>query len=329
VKRALVVARTYPAFFADLSSFGWKCVHVAPAFGWVQGVLPRERTEVSRADVIVSSSSDSAVHIMAYRIKNGLPWVADLQRPDDPRLQTVLTKASAITAASRPFVRRMQRTCSNVQVRYIPEPFDAEDWTEVDFVHPDAATFLSLAELVRGLQDPRPLLIAIRDLLRDRCIATHEIRLVFYANHPEWLRSEIARIGIAAIAKVQKRPPRREVLFAARAATRLLCFVGAQAVSDPPEVPEYLGARRLILAVGGEAREPIDETLRESGAGERVCCIAAVRDATMQAIEEWRRHETPTVDADRVLCFERRSVARSFSDLLDLMVQRALVANTR
>jgi hypothetical protein len=328
VKRALVVARTCPAFLADLSSFGWKCVHVTPAFGWMQG-LARERDEGSGADAIVSSSNDAAVHIVAHRIKNGLPWIADLRRPDGLRLQKVLNEASAITAASRPFVRRMQRAYPSVQVRYLPEPFDADDWAAVDFVHPDAATFLCSAELVRGLQDPRPLLIAVRDLLRDRCVAAHEIRLAFYAKDPEWLRSEIARTGIAAIAKVQARAPSREMFHNERAATRLVCFVSRRSESDPQELAGYLGARRRILAVGGEAREPIDDTLSETGTGERICCIAGVRDALMQAIEEWRRHGTPTVSADRVARFERQSVARSFSELLDSMVQRALLVNAR
>jgi hypothetical protein len=319
VRRAVVVGTTWPSFLQDLSTFGWECV-------------PFDGRHAVDGDAVFSSSPDESAHATACRLKNRTPWIADLRGAWMRGFPRLLCRASAITVGEQELVGRVKLAHPNVLVYHLSDAFDGKEWHGVHFTQPRHATLLCSVEPRQGVHDPRLLLIAIRDLLRERLIGDDDVRVIFYATNTRWLRSEIVRTGIASVVTIEPRPDRHERLRAERAASRLVFFVPADARErvDARRFYEYLGARRTLLAIGGgPERCWIDHVLSQTRAGERCRSVAAIRDAVRLAVEECRVNATRIVDFEAVAAFESAAVSRRLASVFEIVMHRALVVSGR
>lgn len=312
-------------------------------FGWVvpgtQSVTRMLREQ--RFNAVISTSPPETTHFVASRVHGSLPWIADLRDPwiregmrarraplnsiDRLLEPRVLRSASAITTVSEPLAERLRERYPAIPVHSIPNAFSNGDWEAVPFAEPLRTTFLYAGQLYGGRADPRPFFTAIGEALRSGLVGSEEMIVDFYGDDSEWLTSEIRRAGIASVVRVHGFRPRSEILKLERSASRLLLFLW----NDPNErgtytgkLFEYLGARRRILAIGGPEQTVVDEVLHQSGAGERLRTVKGLRDAVVQAVEEWRAGRTPIVEPHAVEPFESARLGERFANILNDVTTR-------
>lgn len=307
-------------------------------FGWIGpgtqsvGKLLREQ----RFNAIISTSPPETTHQVASRVHGDIPWIADLRDPwirenvpgrlaplnsiDRLLEPRALRSAAAITTVSEPLAEELRKRYPLTPVYSIPNAFSNADWDGIPFAEPLRATFLYAGQLYGGLRDPRPFFAAISEALRERLVSPDEMVVEFYGDNSEWLTSEIRRHGIGSVVRVHGARPRSEILRLEREASRLLLFLW----NDPNErgtytgkLFEYLGARRRILAVGGPSESVVDEALHTSGAGERLRSVKGLRDAVVQAVQEWRTGATPIVEPHAVEPFESTRLGERFAAILN------------
>ena len=347
VERGAVDAN--PSLTQQVLRFGHDMTEYANRqFGWIvpgtQGVARLLREQ--RFNAIISTSPPETTHHVAARVHAELPWIADLRDPwiregtrgrgpfgsiDRLLEPRVLRTASAITTVSEPLAETLRERYPHTRVYSIPNAFSESDWDEIPFVEPLRATFLYAGQLYGGRADPRSFFAAISDALREKLVSPDEMVVEFYGDSSEWLTGEIRRHGIGAVVRVHGFRPRHDILRLERSASRLLLFLW----NDPSErgtytgkLFEYLGARRRILAIGGPPETVIDDVLKTSGAGERLKSVKGLRDAIVQAVQEWRAGRTPIVEPHAVAPFESTRLGQRFASILN-DVTSARVVSTR
>ena len=315
-------------------SFGW----IGPGVRAVNELLRNEHF-----DAVISTSPPETTHLVAARVHGDLPWIADFRDPwlraqggmrarrplfaamDEIIAPHTLRTASALTTVSEPLAQALREKFPHTPVHSIPNAFSASDFDGIEFTDPARCTLLYAGQLYGGRCDPRPLFSAVSQLLHDGLVRPDELVLDFYGDNTEWLQSEVRRAGIGSIIKLHGFRPRQEILRLERSASRLLMFLW----NDPNErgtytgkLFEYLGARRRIIAIGGPDDTVIDDVLHHTHAGQRYRTVAGLRDAVMQAVSEWRSHDTPIVPAEAVAPYESDHLGRQFAEILERATSR-------
>jgi len=331
-KQRAIVAGHRVLSFAD-GRLGW----LGPGVRAVKAMLRAERF-----DAVISTSPPVATHLVAARAHGNVPWIADLRDPwlrgDDlaggPILRAIdellegfaFETAHALVTVSEPIAETLRTRYLNKAIYAVPNAFSNREWEAVPFVQPPAATFIHAGSLYHGLCNPRPFFEALAQLRHERLFADGEVRVEFYGDREPWLQEEVEAYGLTGIVALQGRVPREEIHVRERAASRLLIVA-----RDGPEergtytgkLFEYLGARRKIIAIGGrDERTVMDEALAITGAGARCRDVAGLRRAIIEAIEEWRRGETATLEPQAVAPFELSQFGARYAAILEEVLQR-------
>jgi glycosyltransferase involved in cell wall biosynthesis len=263
--------------------------------------------------VMFSSSGPAGAHIVTSRLArySGLPWVADfrdlwtnnpivayprwidaLERRYERR---VLDAANHIVTVSEPLADHLCRLHGKA-VSVIPNGYDPEDFGEAPAPEPQF-TLTYTGQLIPGTQDPEPLFAALATLAARGEITPSAFRLQFVGGtHEGFVRQLAERHGVREYVEMVGMVPHEESIRRQQASAALLML--NIVVADCPgilsgKLPEYLGARRPILAVGPEDPS-VSAFLRETMSGE----WAGTPNAVARVLAEWlTRHRAGTLSA--------------------------------
>ena len=240
--------------------------------GWMKPAT-EAATELVRdrgPDAVLSSSPGVSSHVVAARVvkESGLPWVADLRdlwsenpysnhlrirKAMDRRLEArTLQHAAWLTTISPELAESLRRT--HLQpVSVITNGFDPDQLRPDDVGARHPFTIAHTGGLYQGKRDPGPLLVALREMIKDKEIARESVRVDFYGPHEPWLDQKIARLGLGGIVSQHGPVNATETIDAQRSAQLLLLLTWddpADRGTCPVKLFEYMAARRPVLSLG-------------------------------------------------------------------------------
>jgi len=289
-------------------------------------------------DALLSTSPPPTAQLVAAALarRSGLPWVADMrdpwttdltQRRREPwqsleaalerrtmgRATTVVT-VSAILAEA--FARRFGRPCLS-----IPNGFDAE-LAEAPSPSPlPNLTLTYTGSVYAGLQDPAPLLVALRTLRASGRLDPSQLTLRVYGNDRGDLPALAAAHEVADFVVFHDAVPHPEAMARQREGHALL-HLGfpdpAMAGYYSLKIFEYLQAQRPILALG-RAGGIVDRLLRECGVGR----VLETADEVAAQLMAWQCELAATGtlayhgDRDAILRYHFRQLAGEFARVLE------------
>ena len=260
LKRALGFPLRTLVYFPD-ANIGWAPYAIAAASRLIEGWRP---------DAILASSPPPTSLLVAHRLskKFDIPWVADLRdlwvdhhyysqpswrKAAEQMLERrVLSSASGLVTVSGPLAEKLKSKYGR-QAAVVLNGFDPADYAHPSGDGPRGGVVRILYTGVTypGRQDPSPLFAAMRQLGP----LAENVRVSFYGSYLGAIREAADRHGVGHLVEVNTPVPYKEALRLQAEADVLLLLLW----TDPAErgvytgkLFEYVGARRPILAVGGE-----------------------------------------------------------------------------
>jgi len=239
---------------------------------------------------IITTGPPHSIHLIGLRLKQlnpALKWIADFRDPwsewdllDTLSLTSLARKRhislerKVITTADRvitiaPYHVNRLEELSGRKVDLITNGFDADDFLQVVHVKTEKFTIRHIG-IVDELRDPRPVMLAIRELCdSDSDFATH-IQIEFIGKVNSSFQNFVNEdTQLSSITKFKDHIP-HEQLLKLYSATDLQLLVLAHTAIAPGNLPgkffEYLASGNPILAIGTEEGDAA-HILRESKAG--------------------------------------------------------------
>ncbi len=285
-------------------------------------------------------------HMIASRLKKDydIPWVADFT---DPWSQNrgygygylnrllyrglevrTISPANALVSISQPWAEKLVALHWGKSVHLIRHGFDPAAVNQPPARLTAKFTITYTGTIYTGNQDPTKLFQALRELITDGMVNPADIEVRFYGRRTVWLENEIRRYGLSDIAKYYGIVPRELALAKQNESQLLLVFDW----EDPKEtgiytykIFEYLGARRPILAAGGQKGSIAGELLRQTQAGIHAPTVADIKNTLQNWYQEYKLSGKVTYHGDEreINKYSHTEMARKFAEVLDHLTDRS------
>lgn len=310
-------------------------------------LMGRKLLKTEHFDVLYSTVPSYTAHSAAAFIKRAnrkLFWVADYRdlwsgNPIFPgcapvRLferwheRRVLARADLICSINQPLVDELRAAHGEREFLVVPNGFEDR---EVEVFRdagvqslPARVNIVYAGSILPGLQNPTPLLLAIRDMAAAGSIQEGDLCVSFYGDYAALDDFPVARDpAVAPFIKLCGKVPRQEILAVQKSAQFLL-FLGSQPVSQgvgsttgvvSGKIFEYLISGTEILAVGVTGDMLVADMISQAGVGThyasdvdkiRVRLLAALNNDTakvqpnMEYLNQFRRSVQATFLIDQV-----------------------------
>ncbi len=309
--------------------------------GWIPYALDAIeslRRQNRKIDAIITTFPPASAHLAGAKAKAILacPWIADfrdlwtqdittMRTRDLQFLQVSLEKrtlrsADMLIAVSDPWAERLRRRYSSHEIVTIPNGFDPDDFSARPVVT-QKFTITYAGVLYQGQRDPTVLFAALQKLIKSKLIRPDDIRVRFYVPPEPWLVPLIQRYQLDEVVEVNGMIPRKEVLQREMESQLLLLL----SWTNPKDTGlhtgklfEYLGARRPIIAIGGN-RGAMTQVLDETNAGTHLSSEQEVGDFLVNAYQEFKLGGAVIYrgDASAISRYSHIEMCRDFADALD------------
>ncbi len=309
--------------------------------GWVPHALSAVK-EIRRrqlpVEAVISTFPQASSHLIGKEAKKifGCPWIADFRdlwtqdittvRPRDlqflqvPLEKRTLKTADLLIAVSEPWSDRLRGRYRSHEVITIPNGFDPDDFApRPELTRKFTITYAGV--LYQGQRDPTVLFEALSELIRQKTISAEDVRVRFYAPPEAWLKPLIQHYGLEQVVELNGMIRRNEVLQR-EMETQILLLLSWTNPKDnglhTGKLFEYLGARRPILAIGGN-RGAMTQVIEETQAGVHLSTKEQVRDYLLNAYAEYKRNGEVTYRGQDVPTarYSHVEMSRSFASALD------------
>ena len=312
------------------SKIGWKI------FALTAG---RAIIEQERPVAMLSISSPVTCHLVASRLKKEYPflfWMADfrdlwtlnhyyrhqrIRRYFEAGLEKkTLANADVLTTVSNPMAQRLEGF-HHRQSFGIPNGFDPDEFVEVERELQPDFTITYTGSTYAGKQNPKPLFVALKELLSQRKIEPNEVKVNFYGPPAKELERLITDYVLKGIVVQRGRVLREEALRCQRASQLLLLLNW----DDPKEegvytgkIFEYLAACRPILSLGGSGGV-VKELLSETGSGVHCPDKETVKKCLLGWYQEWKKTGRVIYQGRResIMKYSHRAMAQKFARILN------------
>ena len=289
---------------------------------------------------VVSSSPPVTAHVIAREMKSrlGVPWIADLRdlwtqnhnygygairKRVDLRLECrTLGAADALVTVSQPWADRLKQLHPSMNVYAITNGFDPANVNGGGEKLPDKFTITYTGSIYPPKQDPRKLLVALRELIDNGTIDPHQIEVRFHTPPTSWLERAVRDLGLDGVVTQPGLVPHEKALSLQRRSHALLLLNS----EDPNErgcYPlksfEYLAARRPIVAIGGTGDDVVTELLNETKAGRSCPNVGAIQEYVRELYDEYRERGTVACSGcdQSIGKYSYREMARQFAEVLE------------
>jgi len=243
---------------------------------------------------IISTAKPFTTHIIARHIKSRIhvPWIADFRDlwphwqffKDDTHyyrfanlanrllIQSVLDAADALVAVTTPSKLLLKNRFPKKHIFSMPNGFDPEDYRKQ--INPNTAQFLitHTGQVRTDCQDPRILLQALAQLIKENKINADLVKIRFYGEITNRLLQDVKEHQLSDIVEAEGiRIPRSEIIIKQMESSLLITFAALNLENigtAPGKIYEYFGAQRPVLAIGKPTGEDVlEDILAETEAG--------------------------------------------------------------
>jgi hypothetical protein len=291
-----------------------------------------------RVDAMISCAPMTS-HLIASRLsaRFDIPWLADF--PDlwsrnhgygygtirhgiDERLELkTLSRAGALVTISEPWAEKLRDLHRGKKVYVITHGFDPAVTSAAPPPLSPKFTITYTGHIYPSHQNPMMLFTAVRELISEGILAPEDMEIRFYGMPFEWLKVEIEKYGLSAIARQYGKVP-QAAAWEKQRESQLLLLLGWADLNEKgvytTKVFEYLGARRPILVVGG-GKDVVSELMDRTKAG--ICAFThdEIKTALKQLYQEYRKQGHITyygIDSE-IERYSHRQMAKNFAGILD------------
>jgi hypothetical protein len=280
-------------------------------------------------DLLYSTVPSYTAHSAAALVKQAnkqLFWVADYRdlwsgNPIFPGCapvrmferwheRKVLTSADLICSINAPLLEELRALHGSRDYLELPNGFEDR---EVDVFRdasqvalPAKVNIVYAGSILPGLQNPTPLLLAIRELAADGMIAEGDLALSFYGDYAALDDFPVARDPLVApFVKLCGKVPRQDILAVQKSAEFLL-FLGSQPVAKgvgstkgvvSGKIFEYLISGTEVLAVGVTDDMLVADMLQQAGAGTHYAAdVTKIKQRLLSALQGKTAKGQPNMD---------------------------------
>lgn len=308
---------------------GWK------AFAIKDG---NEFLENEKVDAMISSSSPVTSHIIAkeLKIKNNIPWVADLRdlwsqnhnygygplrKLMDKRLELkTLAQADALSTVSSNWAEKLKKLHNGKATYTITNGYDPNNISKQKINLTSKFTITYTGMIYFKKQNPLKLFEALQGLISDRIIDQKDIEIRFFGPEMEWLSIAINRYDLCSIAKQYGVVSRQESLEKQMESQLLLLLTwgGQEKAAYSLKSFEYLAARRPILAIG-LGNDLTRELLDETNSGIYAPTIEDIKSNIIELYSEYKQNGRINYcgDCEKISKYSYREIARSYVEILE------------
>jgi glycosyltransferase involved in cell wall biosynthesis len=228
-----------------------------------------------------------------------------------------------LIAVSDPWAERLKQRYPSHEISTVPNGFDPDDFSPRPSLT-QKFTITYAGVLYRGQRDPTVLFATLRKLIQGGILRPDDIRVRFYVPPEPWLTPLIQRYQLEEVVQVNGLIRRSEVLQREMESQLLLLLSWTNPKDSglhTGKLFEYLGARRPILAIGGN-RGAMTQVLDETKAGAHLCLEEEIGDFLTRAYREYKREGAVMYrgDASAISRYSHIEMSRSFADALDRVI---------
>jgi len=256
-----------------------------------------------RPSIIYSSALPSTCHLIASRLSRdlGLPWVAEYRdlwtqnhlwtrpwplRGIEQRIERrAIHRASALVTVSSHLADQL-RASHDKHVEVIPNGYDEQAPVFSASAHTPRLRLVYTGMIYPRTRDPGPIFEGIRTLINEGVLTQDDVSISFYGRRLDYLKGLIASYPeLLPSIQVQGEVPHRVSLDAQRDASVLLLLESTDASAKgvvTGKLPEYLGARRPILAIA-----PREGAIASILAHTRAGRVAASAEEVAGILRDW------------------------------------------
>lgn len=300
----------------------------------------------NRYDVIVSSYSPPAVHVVASKLKKSHPeliWFADfrdlwvnnhitsakgifrkLECAKEHR--TLKNRADALITVSQPLATDLQSRYPSLPVWVIENGFDPDEfptWMQAVSAAPpstDGITICYAGTIYPNRRDPTPLFMAVNELIDAGLIGANKISIEFYGQNESELTAIIQRTNANrhGIIKIKGFVTRQASLEAQRNSNLLLLLESGEPSARgmlTGKIFEYLVSGIPVLAVGIDNTHTAGELLERTGTGFCSSDPEELKELLLAAIAS-DRFSFYKPEQDLIAKYSRKKQAQSIIDRL-------------
>lgn len=307
------------------------CNYLDPRVLWWPraALVGRRLLREQHFDLLYSTVPSYTAHSAAALIKQEnrqLFWVADYRdlwagNPIFPGCapvrtferwheRTVLARADLICSINAPLLQELRELHGSHEYLELPNGFEDH---ELDVFRdaprvslPAKVNIIYAGSILRGLQNPTPLFLAIRQLVTEGLLAEGDLAVSFYGDYAALEDFPIARDPLLVpFVKLCGRVPRQEILAVQKSAEFLL-FLGSQPVAEgvgstkgvvSGKIFEYLISGTEVLAVGVTADMLVADMLRQAAVGSHYATdVAHIRQRLLAAVQGETAKVQPNMD---------------------------------
>lgn len=320
--------------------------------GWKPFVL-KAVAEVFQKEKISALMSvwPLASHLIAQDLKNQyqIPWVADfpdlwsqgygyhygrLRKTLDTRLEKKTLKlADALTTSCWPQAKILRKLHPGKYIRSIMIGYDPERINRPASKLTKKLT-ISYTGLWQGEErHPLKLFQGLKELITQQLIQPQDIEVRFYGPKSQWLDNKIKEYGLANMVKQFGIVPWEECLQKQRE-SQILLHLNWEEVEErgvfSGKLPEYLAARRPILAAGGiNQDEVVKAILSQTKAGVYCPWVKDIKRQLLRFYSEYKQKGYIPYQADlqKVKQYSYKKMAKKFAKILNLVSKKNSLTN--
>lgn len=289
---------------------------------------------------VITTGPPHSIHLIGLRLKEKNPhikWVADFRDPwsewdllDTLSLsgwarrrhqkleRKVLQLADRVITIAPYHVRRFE-ALGDRPVDLITNGFDEDDFKGIQKIRNDQFVIRHIG-VVDELRDPRPAMVAIKNLLTANSHLKYKVEFVGQVNAAfrEWIAADEV---LAPITQFVSYVPHKELL-AIYSSTDLQLLVLAHTAIAPGNLPgkffEYLASRNPILAVGPPDGDASD-VLQQTGAGKifERSDVKGMQQFLERSYEDWNNKTQST--SSGVGLYSRKNLTQQLIMLLEAL----------
>lgn len=300
---------------------------------WIlPALIASKKIDLSQYDCILSSSPHPTVHIIASKITDGIPWVADFR---DPWTQN---HVYSYTEARRKMERKLElktiekarfligatETMSKKQFNLHFKPYkiiyngyDPENIIETELT--DKFTISYTGSIYNKKQQPEKFFSVLRELIDNGTIKDIEVR--FYGRSTVELQEKIDGFKLNDYVKQCGMLPRSEIIKK-QAESHVLLLFNWEDESEKSVCPlkffEYLASHRPILATGGTHGDEIENIINKTKCGYYACEPDEIKSALTKLYKDYesgnRKYNGIIEEIDK---YSFRNMAKQFAEIFD------------
>jgi glycosyltransferase involved in cell wall biosynthesis len=289
-----------------------------------------------RYDILISSSEARVCHLIGYFLKkkSGTPWIADYGDPwiypvttfYEPDLKKkivekierkLLKRMDAITVAAdgmRELYKERYPFLAEKRISVIAQGYDPDIFSQVQAQIPSRFRVVYCGSFYKNLRDPIPFMRAIEGLDKKDIEVIIAGRIHEFADT---LKKEFKNGMITYQGFLEH----RESLSLQKGANVLLNIGNVTDIQVPGKIYEYIGARRPILCLKGNDRDPSAGIIMRYNRG-----IVAenrkedIQEGVTKLYELWQKNVLDThFNLDEIEEFTWRRRAEAVSDLIQTL----------